>query len=138
MDQNLPAQSPRVPEVLPAPAAAGKSRFRWLISPETKGFLLPLTGFWILGLDWAFFSEEVLSLGLAIPLISLMGFVLGSTGAFFFQKRFAGDTTLMAALKGLLAGVVVGIPWPMTGTIVGAWILLLAGIRSGQKPTSSD
>jgi hypothetical protein len=138
MDNNLPSKIERAPDGLPTAPAARKSRFRWLIAPEKKGFLLPLTGFWILGMDWILFSEELLSFGLAIPLLVVIGFILGSIGTFIFQKRFAGDTAFMAGLKAILAGLVVGVPWPMTGTVVGAWILFLAGIQSREKPPRQD
>ena len=137
MDRELPAQTPQDPEVLPAGPSSALRRFRWLISPETRTFLLPLTGFWILGLDWLLFSEEVLSLGLAIPLIVVIGFLVGGAGTFVLQKYFAKDTLATAAFKAMLAGLVVGAPWPMTGTIVGAWILLLAGLQSGKKTAPS-
>lgn len=117
-------------------SSARKSRLRWLVSPERPNFLLPLTGFWILGLDWLLFSEEALSLGLSIPLTVLVWFVFGAAGTFFFQKRFAGDSSLMAMLKAVLGGVVVGAPWPLMGTLVGAWIVLLAGMRSRKQAPS--
>ena len=41
------------------------------------------------------------------------------------------------ATLSVIAGLVVGAPWPMTGTVVGAWILLLAGLQRG-KTTVND
>ncbi len=137
MGKNLPAKIEQEPDVVPAGSPSILGRFRWLISPDARTFLLPLTGVWILGLDWLLFSEEVLSLGLAIPIVVVIGFLLGGAGTFFLQQFFARDTFATAAFKAMLAGLVVGAPWPMTGTVVGAWILLLAGLQRG-KTTVSD
>ena len=108
---------------------------RWLIDPE-RGMLLPLTGIWILGLDWLLFSSNVLSAGLATPVVVLLGFLLGAIGTLFLQKQIAGDSLWKALLKALVAGVVVGVPWPLTGSIVGGWILLAAGLSKRKRETS--
>ena len=108
---------------------------RWLIDPE-RGMLLPLTGIWILGLDWLLFSSNFLSAGLATPVVVVLGFFLGAIGALFLQKQIAGDSLWKALLKALVAGVVVGVPWPLTGSIVGGWILLAAGLSKRKRETS--
>ena len=121
-------------ELLPATHARPADEpnlLRWLIAPEPKRFMLPLTGLWILGLDWLIFTQNILlSLGFATPLAVVTGFVLGTAGTFFIQRRFGRETGAMAALKALLAGIVVGIPFPIAGTAVGAWILLASGLGS--------
>ncbi len=48
----------------------------WLTDPD-RGLLLPLTGIWILALDWLLFSSNVLSAGIATPLVVVLGFFLG-------------------------------------------------------------
>lgn len=102
----------------------------WLIDPLPKRFLLPLTGLWILGLDWLLFSPETMSLGLAMPVAAVVGFLLGGAGVYYTQRRYAGDNRASAWLKSLLAGIVVGLPFPLTGTLVGGWILATSGLAS--------
>jgi hypothetical protein len=108
------------------------SWFDWLTDPLPKRFMLPATGLLIMGLDWLLFSEEAASFGLLIPLTSLVGFVAGSFGTYFLQTRHGLDSKPVAGLKGLLAGVLVGIPFPLAGTMAGGAILAssgLAGLR---------
>ena len=108
------------------------SWFDWLTDPLPKQFMLPATGLLIMGLDWLLFSEEAATLFIATPFTSLFGFVAGAYGAYYLQTRYARDSKLAAGLKGLLAGFLVGIPFPLAGTLAGAWILAnsgLAGLR---------
>jgi hypothetical protein len=111
----------------------GKSSwFDWLTDPLPKRFMLPATGLLIMGLDWLLFSEEAASLGLLIPLTSPVGFVAGAIGTYWLQTRHGQDSKLAAGLKGLLAGILVGIPLPLAGTLAGGLILAssgLAGLR---------
>jgi hypothetical protein len=106
--------------------------FDWLTDPLPKRFMLPATGLLIMGLDWLLFSEEASSFGLLIPFTSLVGFVAGGIGTYLLQTRHARDSKLVAGLKGLLAGFLVGIPLPLAGTMAGGMILAssgLAGLR---------
>ena len=95
--------------------------------------MLPATGLWILVLDWLLFSSNVLSAWLATPAVIVLGFVLGSVGTFLVQRKAADDTSASAALKALLAGIVVGLPWPVGGTLVGGWVLLTSGLADAKK-----
>ena len=122
-------------ELLP-PADRGPDRlsgwFDWLTDPLPKRFMLPATGLLIMGLDWLLFSEEAATLGLAIPFTSIFGFLAGAIGTYHLQTRYGRDSRGPAWLKGLLGGVLVGIPFPLAGTLAGAWILAnsgLAGLR---------
>ncbi len=107
--------------------------FQWLIAPKTRRLLLPASGLWILALDWLLFSSNVLSAGLATPVIIALGFLLGGAGSYFLQRRFAGDAPWKALVKAVFAGIVVGVPWPLTGTIIGGWILFFAGLGNVKK-----
>ena len=93
-------------------------------------WLLPITGLWILGLDWLLFTQNTIVLGLATPLLVILGFIGGTLGTYVFQSRFAGDRGPSAWLKSLLAGIVVGVPFPLAGTFVGGWILFNSGLAS--------
>jgi hypothetical protein len=106
---------------------------RWLFNPKRRRFILPATGMWIFVLDWLLFSSNALSAWLATPAMMILGFVLGSGGAFLVQRWAAKDALWSAALKALLAGIVVGLPWPIGGTLVGGWVILTSGLADARK-----
>jgi hypothetical protein len=104
--------------------------WHWLIGPDERRWLLPLTGLWIIGLDWLLFSEEIVTFELATPIIAAVGFALGAAGTYHFQRKFAGDSRRWASMKAVLAGIVVGLPLPLAGTVIGGWILVNSGLHS--------
>ena len=116
-----------------APSRQSRGLLRWLFNPRQRRFILPATGMWILGLDWLLFSSNVLSAWLATPAVVVLGFVLGSGGAVLAQRKAANDALWSAALKAVLAGIVVGLPWPIGGTLVGGWVLLTSGLADARK-----
>ncbi len=95
--------------------------------------MLPATGVWILALDWLLFSTNTLSAWTATPIVMLVGFVLGSAGAYMIQRRGADDAPWSAVLKAVLTGIVVGLPWPVGGTLIGGWVLLSSGLGNARK-----
>ena len=105
--------------------------YQWLFYPKKKRFLIPAAGVWILAMDWLLFSTNALSAFAATPIIMIIGFVFGGAGAYLIQNKWANDAPWKVVLKALLAGIVVGLPWPLGGTIVGGWILLYSGLRDG-------
>ena len=107
--------------------------FRWLIDPERRRLLLPASGLWILMLDWLLFSSNAITAGLGTPIIIVLGFVLGSAGTYFLQRRFAGDIPWKALLKAVFSGIVVGVPWPLAGTLIGGWVLFFSGLGNVKK-----
>ena len=107
---------------------AKSSWIDWLTHPLPKRFMLPATGLLIMGLDWLLFSEEAASFGLLIPFTSVVGFLAGSIGTYHLQRRHGLDSKPAASLKALLAGVLVGIPFPLAGTLAGGWILATSGL----------
>lgn len=118
------------PTSRPADDRRPGASWRWLLVQQPGRWLLPATGLWILGLDWLLFTKNALVLGLATPVLVIVGLVAGSAGAYFLQRRYAGDRGLGALAKALVAGAVVGVPLPIAGTIVGGWILLASGLGS--------
>lgn len=102
----------------------------WLFDPLPQRFMLPATGLLILGLDWFLFSGEAATVGLATPVIAFFGFLAGSLGTYHLQRRFGLDNRPAALGKALLAGLFVGVPFPMAGTLVGAWILGTSGLAT--------
>lgn len=102
----------------------------WLVDPLPQRFMLPATGLLVLGLDWFLFSGEAATVGLATPAAAVFGFLAGSLGAYHLQRRFGLDSRPVAFGKALLAGFFVGVPFPMAGTIVGAWVLATSGLAT--------
>ena len=127
-DQNSEVSQYSLPDVT-------NRHVNWIIDPE-RGLLLPLTGIWILALDWILFSSNLLTAGLATPFVVAVGFVLGAIGTLFLQIMVAKDSLWKALLKALVAGIVVGVPWPLTGSLIGGWILLAAGIKKPAGKTT--
>ena len=117
----------------PSPSRQSGGLMNWLFNPKQRRFILPATGAWILVLDWLLFSSNVLSASLATPVAMLLGFVLGSVGAFLAQRRAANESLWSAAAKAILAGIVVGLPWPIGGTLIGGWVLLTSGLADARK-----
>ena len=115
------------------PADLFSSLYRWLFHPKRKRFLLPATGVWILALDWLLFSSNALTAFAATPAVMAVGFVLGSTGSYLIQRKGPKDGRWSAALKALLAGILVGLPWPVGGTLIGGWALMSSGLGNARK-----
>lgn len=93
-----------------------------------QSFLHPASGALILAFDWLLFSGSAISLGLGTIALASAGFVLGLIGVAFIQHHYGPDPMITSGLKGLLAGVVVGIPLPIAGTAVGGLVLSLSGL----------
>jgi hypothetical protein len=104
------------------------SLLEWLLGPAAGRFFLPVSGLWILALDWLLFSQDTLTLGLSTPLTSLLGFLAGAIGTYNFQRNYASDDGPRAGWKAFLAGLVVSVPFPLAGTVVGAWIVARSGL----------
>lgn len=102
----------------------------WLFDPLPQRFMLPATGLLMLGLDWFLFSGEAATVGLAAPATAVFGFLAGSLGTYHLQRRFGLDSRPAALGKALLAGLFVGVPFPMAGTLVGAWVLATSGLAT--------
>jgi hypothetical protein len=118
-------------ELLPPLSASEEkpvSFIDWLTSPMPQRFMLPATGLLIIALDWLLFSKEAATLGLAIPATSLFGFLAASIGTYRLQRGYARNAPSASLLKALLAGVLVGMPFPLAGTFVGGWILATSGL----------
>ena len=105
----------------------------WLVDPLPQRFMLPATGLLMLGLDWLLFSSEAATAGLALPFTMVGGFLAGGIGTYLLQRRYGLNTRPAALLKAAFAGLFVGAPFPLAGTMVGAWVLAtsgLAGLKS--------
>ena len=105
-------------------------------SDTSTTFLHPASGILILGLDWLFFSGSLLSLGLSTLLSAGLGLGLGTAGTLLLQRLYGADSWPKSVGKGVLAGIVVGLPFPIAGTVAGGAVLALSGLRS--RSTSDD
>lgn len=103
-------------------SGAGEVRTGWLN-------LHPATGGLVLALDWLLFSGEALSAGVATPLSATLGGLAAALAAYRIQTKKAHDAPGRALLKAILAGVVVGLPFPVAGTALGAMILGSSALR---------
>ncbi len=93
-----------------------------------RSWLHPLSGIVILGLDWLLFSGNVITAGAGTLATSLTGFLAGGLATLWLQRRFGGDAPDQALVKGLAAGIAVGIPFPIFGTLLGGTVLALSGL----------
>ncbi len=115
---------------LPAAPSFDQGVWHWLTSKEHSSLLHPLSGLWILGLDWMLFGGNVVSLGLLTILMMLAGFVIGGAGTAFIQGHYTGNGVGACFGKGLLGGLVVGVPFPVAGTFAGTIILAVSGLKA--------
>jgi len=99
------------------------------IAGPAPTFLHPASGGLILGLDWLLFSGTAASGGLAMPLSVTLGFLFGTMGTAACQRFIAKERWRKALGKGLLAGVVVGVPFPIGGTVLGGAVLASSGLH---------
>lgn len=93
-----------------------------------KSFFHPLSGMVILGLDWLAFGLDFFSGFAALAVVSVVTFAATFMLVSLIQKRLHGDSPRAAAWKAFLGAVAAGVPFPITGTIVGAVILALSGL----------
>ena len=107
------------------------------ISSSKRRFFLfhPYSGTLIIAMDWVFFGVEAGTLGLSIPVMSLLAFATTLLGVFSIQMRLAKDNLGIALAKGILGGLVAGIPTPIAGTFIGALILALSGLSKKNSKT---
>jgi hypothetical protein len=106
---------------------------RWLFDPQPQRFMLPATGLLMLGLDWLLFPGEAATFGTASPITAVFGFAAGCVGTYLLQRRFGLDRPWLALVKGFLAGLFVGLPFPLAGTLVGAWVLTTSGLAGVKR-----
>ena len=101
-----------------------------ITSSKRKFFLFhPYSGALIIAMDWVFFGMEAGTLGLSIPVMSLLAFAT-TLGVFTIQIKLSKDNWAIALAKGVLVGFVAGIPTPIAGTFIGALILALSGLST--------
>jgi hypothetical protein len=93
-----------------------------------RHFYHALSGVVILGIDWLAFGTDALTGMLALPEMCVLAFIVSYVAIMAIQTRLAGDTKATAMKKAFLGAFLVGLPLPITGTMLGAGILALSGL----------
>ncbi len=97
--------------------------------PPARTFFHPLSGLVILGVDWLAFGADFFSGFVMLGAVSIAAFTAVYLAVVEVQTRLAGDSRRAARWKALLGALAAGVPFPVTGTIVGSAILALSGLR---------
>ena len=88
-----------------------------------------LSGAWILLIDNLFFVGTISTAGLGLPISCLLASLTGGLGVFLIEKLINKNSFNQSVLRGLVAGVLSGIPISIAGTVYGGWVLAMAGIK---------
>jgi len=116
----LPKDAPLPP---PPPADKHAVPFEGL-----RTFYHPASGVVILGIDWLAFGTDWMTGLLVLPEICVLSFLVSFALVLAVQLRWAKDSLLAALGKSFLGAFLVGLPFPITGTLLGAAILALSGL----------
>jgi hypothetical protein len=93
-----------------------------------RTFYHPASGVVILAFDWLAFGTDLVSDFLALPVICVLSFLLTFPFLYLIQLKWSLDTKASALGKAFLGAFLVGLPFPITGTLLGAAVLALAGL----------
>lgn len=95
---------------------------------NSRTFYHPASGVVILGLDWLAFGTDALTGFLALPEMCVLAFMASFAPVLAIQLKWSKDATPAAIGKAFIGAFLVGLPTPITGTILGAAILALSGL----------
>lgn len=90
--------------------------------------LHPLSAILVIGLDTLLFAGNAASVGFLTAVSVAAGFMGSLIGVSLVEKFFGKETTGKSITKGFILGILTGIPTPIAGTAIGAFILALGGI----------
>ena len=121
-------------EALDAEVVEGGPRTAAPAPEARKTFFHPYSGLVILCVDWLAFGADFFSGFLALAVVAVAAFIATFWAVSAIQRRLHGDTPGMANLKALLGAAAAGVPFPVTGTIVGTAILALSGLPLPGRP----
>ena len=103
---------------------------RSIASPPIHG----LAAIAIIALDGVLGTFEILDPPLILITSILIG-ILGFLSTTFVQRFLAKDGWGSAAAKGMVLGILAGVPYPVIGTAIGVPLLIWAGVhRWAQLP----
>lgn len=120
------AQDPE-PEEKPAEIVSGPPPSARPAQERKRTFFHPFSGLVILGVDWVTFGMDLPTHFIFTPLVSLIAFGVTFWAVARVQRR-DGDDPKRAYFKAFLGALAAGVPFPVTGTIVGGAILVLSGL----------
>jgi hypothetical protein len=112
----------------PAPPAQSPSGTPPVPFEGLRTFYHPASGVVILGLDWLVFGTDFLTGFLALPVICVLAFLASFPVVYIIQLKWSKDMVGAALGKAFLGAFMVALPFPITGTLLGAAILALAGL----------
>ncbi len=93
-----------------------------------KTFYHPASGVVILGLDWLIFGTDLFTDFLATPIMCVLGFLISFALLVAIQRKWAKNPMTAVLGKAFLGAFLVAIPFPITGTLLGAAVLALSGL----------
>ena len=93
-----------------------------------RTFYHPASGVVILALDWLAFGTDFFTGFLALPVVCVLSFIVSFALLFVIQRKWTTDPLPTALGKAFLGAFMVGLPFPITGTLLGAAILALSGL----------
>ena len=130
--ETSPSTAREVPvDVLPPVPADAHSPWARPGEPPLAGlktFYHPASGIAILGIDFLVFGTELFSGFLDTPFMCVFAFLVTFPIVFAIQKKWGGNPNSTAFGKAFLGAFMVGLPFPITGTMLGAAILALSGL----------
>jgi len=91
-------------------------------------FYHPASGVVILALDWLLFGTDFATGFLALPAMCVVGFLVTFPIVLAIQRKWSLNNWPQALGKAFLGAFMVGLPFPVTGTLLGAAILALSGL----------
>ncbi len=97
--------------------------------PSKPTFFHPASGAAILAVDWACFGLEWELGPLSMAVMSIAAFSITYALVWRVQSKMRGDAPRLAHAKAFAGALAAGVPFPVTGTIVGGTILALSGLK---------
>src|SRR5689334_19196890 len=107
------------------------------MSDERRPPLHPLAAFTIIALDGIFGTVEILD-PFALLFTSIGVGILGFLSTTFTQRFLAKEGLGESMAKGIVMGILAGVPYPIVGTAIGAPLLVWAGVHRLFKSPDSN
>jgi hypothetical protein len=115
---------PPLPKDAPPPSVNDSS----IPFANLRTFYHPASGVVILLLDWLIFGTDLMTGFLSLPWMCVAGFLASFPLVLAIQLKWTKDAPPAALGKAFLGAFMVGLPFPITGTLLGAAILALSGL----------
>ena len=103
------------------------------VVPDDRGSVHPMAALLVLVLDNLFWGANAMTLGVGTPVAVVLSFLAASVGVFIVQRNLAHESPSRALARALVLGILVGLPTSVAGTVVGGWLLLMAGVKRGRS-----